>query len=129
MSHAWALSRLTRVGGFDDGRLSAIHPARRAIDVVFLLPDRDVMLDLVDDLPAGRECLGAVRACDADPYRQIADLECTQAVPAVCPQRAMAPNRFGNDAIALVERKFFEGLIFESRNRPAVVVITDPALE
>jgi len=70
-----------------------------------------------------------MRACDADPDGQVADPERAEPVPAVRLQRAVALDRLGYDALAFTQRKFLEGLVLESRNRPAGVVITNPALE
>ena len=51
----------------------AVHPAGIAVDVVFLLPDRDAMLDFVDDEAAGAERLVAMRGADAHPDGDVAD--------------------------------------------------------
>src|SRR5690606_40542142 len=61
------------------GAAFAAHPAGIAVGVVFLLPDRQPDLHLVDDVAAGVEGGIPVRRRHADPHRALADLE--QPVP------------------------------------------------
>ncbi len=107
----------------------AVHPAAVAALVVLLLPDRQPMLDLVDDLAAGGEGLRAMPRGHAHPYRDVADRERAEAMHAFGRQHAVAARGLPDDARAFLERERLEGLVFERRHTAALVVVAHPALE
>jgi hypothetical protein len=79
----------------------AIHPGRYALDVVLFLPDRQALLQLVDDVAAGLEGLVAMRRRRPHPDRQLADREVADAVHARQPHRAELLLGFRQDLEAL----------------------------
>src|SRR5579871_1695803 len=107
----------------------AVDPAGVAVAVVLLLPDRHPVLDLVDDEAAGGEGLATVRAADADPHRELAEAERTDAVHAARAAHAEAAHGLGDDPFAFLDRELGVGLVLEALDREALVVVADPALE
>ena len=81
-------------------RVLAVHPAAVPVGVVFLLPDRQPVLDLVDDLATGSEGLRAVRRRDADPDRHVADRKLPSRWTQRARERAVAGDRRFDDAFA-----------------------------
>ena len=110
-------------------RSAAVDPTRVAVDVMFLLPDRDAVLDLVDDVAARGERLGPVRRAHTDPDGHLAERKVADAVHAGGPAHAVLLDGFGNDALALAHGERGEGFVLQSPDLPALVVITHPALE
>src|SRR5215469_13482565 len=82
------------------GAALAVHPARIAIHVVLFLPDRQAVLDLVDDVAAGAEGLVAMRRAHPDPHGQLADAEVTDTVHARGMTHPEARHRLGEDPLA-----------------------------
>ena len=110
------------------GASLAVHPAGVAVDVMFFLPDRDAMLDFIDDESAGAKRLVAMRGAHADPDGNVTDrqrpMRCTQAAR-VTPNFSRPPPRCAR----LPFRELRERLVFQARDRVAFVVIAHPALE
>ena len=77
-----ALPRIVEVRRTVSCRVLAVHPAAVAVRVVLFLPDRQAMLDRVDDFATGGKGLGAVRRGDPDPHRHVADREVPEPVHA-----------------------------------------------
>ncbi len=89
----------------DDCAALAVHPAGVTIDVVLLLPDRDAMLHLIDDVAAGQKGLLAVARAHAYPYGHLTELQITNAVDAGGVLDAEALDRRGKDALAFLGRE------------------------
>src|SRR5688572_28158637 len=111
------------------GASLAVHPARIAGDVVFLLPDGHAMFHFIDDEAAGTECLVAMRGADADPYRDIADGERAHAVHTRGARDPVSLDGLGHDARAFLLGELRERLVLEARDRETFVVIAHPAFE
>ena len=111
------------------GAALAVHPARVAARVVLLLPDRDAVLDLVDDVAARREGLGAVRCADADPDGDLAERQRADTVHAARAAHAEAGDRLRHDPLALLDRELGVRLVLERAHGAPVVVVAHPALE
>src|SRR6202041_1752053 len=75
----------------------AVHPARVAAAIVFLLPDRHSMLHFIDDEAAGIEGLAAMRGADAHPHGHVAQSERADAMNAQSVFHREAPQGFGDD--------------------------------
>ncbi len=110
-------------------RMLAVHPAAVAVRVMFLFPDRQAVLDRVDDLATGGKGFGTVRRGDGDPHRDVADCEVSEAVHATPRARAVAGEGRFHDARALGGRERLEGLVIERRHAAALVEVAYPALE
>src|SRR5579863_2594910 len=121
--------RVRRGGGRARRATLTIDPAGVTAQVVLLLPDRQAVLDLVDDVTAGSEGLVAVRRAHPHPYRQLADREITEPVHAGGARHAEAAERLRHDALAFAHRQCFEGFVLETPHGRALVVIAYPALE
>src|SRR5690606_4886638 len=104
-------------------------PLCRAVGIAFVFPDRDPRLDLVDHIAAGVEGRVAVGGTRADPHRQAADRQLAHPVHAVHAGDGEALDRLLDDALALGHRQAGIGLVAQAADRPAVVVVADPALE
>src|SRR5712671_4185104 len=107
----------------------AIYPARVAIDVVFLFPDRHAMFHFIDDVAAGFESFIAMRGTHSDPYCDIADGQRTDAMDADRLLNAVRPCRFRYDARALLDGEIDERFVFEACYVMAFVVVSYPAFE
>ncbi len=81
----------------------AINPARIAVGIVLLFPDRQPNFDLVDDVTAGIECLVPVRGRYADPDGTFADFQHAGPVYAMgMKDRELCPG-LCNDFLALAD--------------------------
>src|SRR3984885_11719440 len=107
----------------------AVHPARIAAAIVFLLPDRYSMLHLIDDEAAGIERFAAMRGADADPYGHVAQSQRADAMNAQSVLHREAPQGFGDDAFAFLHGEFLECLVFQASHLLPLVVFANPALE
>src|SRR5271156_5711829 len=85
------------------GNMLAIYPLGAAVAVVFFLPDRQAVLDLVDHIAAGAESLVAMGGDDADPHRAIADLQHAVAVDGADARHFELLPRLFEDRRALAE--------------------------
>lgn len=107
----------------------ASDPKALAIGIVLELPDREHVLDLVDDPLAGAEGLRPVGRGDADPNSQVADREVADAMGRdrlTDPETSARP---AQDPIALAQAERLVGFVAQSAHRPALVVVADPPLE
>src|ERR1700721_2237033 len=84
----------------------AVHPARIAAAIVFLLPDRHSMLHLIDDEAAGIEGFAAMRGADAHPHGHVAQSERADAMNAQSVFHREAPQGFVDDAFAFLHGEF-----------------------
>src|SRR5262245_59472072 len=107
----------------------AIDPARIAIEVVLLLPDRHAVLHFIDDVPAGGESFISMRRADAHPYGQLPDLEGSDPVYTRRAENGKPLTCFLDDAFAFLDCECLESLVLEARNDLALVAIADPAFE
>src|ERR1700726_51637 len=107
----------------------AVYPARIAAAVVLFLPDRHAMLHFVDDETAGIEGFAAVRRTDSDPHCHVAQIQRADAMDAQRMLRREAPQGFGDDALAFLQREFLERLVFQTSDLLPLVVIPNPPLE
>src|SRR5690242_14171057 len=104
-------------------------PGGVAFEVVLFLPDRQAMLDLVDDVTTGAEGLVAMRGGGADPHGKVADLQVAHAMHGAGRQHAVAFGGLGQDALALGDRQLGVGLVLQAAHFAAVVVVAHPAFE
>ena len=107
----------------------AIDPSRIAIDVVFLLPDRNAVFHFVDDIAAGLERFVAMPAADADPHGDIADAKRARAMHARGFADAEALDGFVDDALSFFDREIDECFVLKTRHVVTFVVVADPAFE
>src|ERR1700679_773446 len=107
----------------------AVHPARIAAAIVFLLPDGHSMLHFIDDEAAGIEGLAAMHGADAHPHGHVAQSQRADAMNAQSALHGEASQGFGDDAFAFFHGEFLEGLVFQASDLLSLVVIADPALE
>ncbi len=107
----------------------AVHPARIAVDVVFLLPDGHAMFDFIDDEAAGAKRFVAVRGAHAHPHGDVAKRQRAHAVHAGGARDAKLRARFFDDARAFLFRELGERFVFQARDRVAFVVVAHPAFE
>src|SRR6202034_2427531 len=107
----------------------AVHPARIAAAIVFLLPDRHSMLHFIDDEAAGIEGLAAMHGADAHPHGHVAQSQRADAMDAQGVLHREASQGFGDDAFAFLHGEFLERLVFQTSDLLSLVVIANPALE
>src|SRR5690606_4627002 len=107
----------------------AVDPAARAVRVVFLLPDRHAVLDLVDHVAARVERRAAVRGAHADPARTVADLEPADAMLGEDLEHVETLLRLGDDLLALGDGDRLVRLVLEQGDLVTVLVIAHPAFE
>ena len=120
---------LMRVVRARHGAALAVHPARIAVDVVFLLPDGHAMFDFIDDEAAGAERFVAMRGAHAHPHGDVAERQRAHAMHAGGARDAELRDGFLDDARAFLFGELGEGFVFEARDRVAFVVIAHPAFE
>ena len=70
-----------------------------------------------------------MRRRGADPHGDLTQLQCAEPMHAQRVADSKAFARFGDDAFALAHRQRHEGLVFQSSDALALVVIAHPALE
>ena len=107
----------------------AVDPAGIAVDVVLFLPDRDAMLDLVDDVTARGERFRAMRGAHADPDGEFADREIADAVHASRAPYAEPRDRLRDDAFAFAHRQRRERFVLQTSHALAFVVVAHPSFE
>src|ERR1700722_3358001 len=107
----------------------AVHPARIAVSVMLLLPDRHAMLHFVDDVAAGVEGFAPMDRTDPDPPRHVAQGQGADAMDAQRVLHREAPQSFGDDAFAFLQREFLKGFVFQSNVFPPPIVIPHPAFK
>src|SRR5688572_2222268 len=107
----------------------AIDPAAVAFRIVLLLPDRQALLDLVDDVPAGCKGLVAMRGCHTHPHRDPADCELADPMHAGDAPHTEPVQRLGDDPFASLEREGLVRFVLEPEHLATPVVISDPAPE
>src|SRR5215469_16688509 len=83
------------------GATLAVHLPAVTVQIVLLLPDRQAMLDLIDDVAAGAERLIPVRRAHPDPHGELADGEHANAMHAGGVRHTEARDGLGDDALAL----------------------------
>src|ERR1700761_2103535 len=105
------------------------HPGSIASHVVFFLPDRQAVLDLVDDVAAGAKGLVAMRRSHTDPHGQVTDGQVAGAVHAMGSQHAIAIDRLLHDTLALGQRQFGIGFVFQAADLAPIVMVAHPAFE
>src|SRR5579871_6255752 len=107
----------------------AVDPARIAVVVVLLLPDRDTMLDFIDDVATGLESLLSVARAHAHPHRHLADRKIADPMDTGRMLDAEARLGLGDDALAFLDSKRLERLVLQPDDGPAFIVIPNPTLE
>src|SRR5271163_3214193 len=107
----------------------AIHPTGVAIPVVFLFPNGDAMLDLVNDETARIEGFAAVCGTYPHPDRHFTQPKRTYPMNAQGLRHGEAPQRFVDDAIALLDRELLKRFVINPRDLSALVMIADPSFE
>ena len=70
-----------------------------------------------------------MRRAHANPHREVADGEVPGAMDAQRPGDAETPYRLLDDAFTFAHRELGVGLVLETRDELALVVIADPTLE
>ena len=111
------------------GAAFAIDPARIAVGIVFFFPDRQSYFHLVDDVTAGNECLIPVRGRDADPDGTFTDFEHAGAMDTMGMKDGELCPGLSNHLLTLGDSQRLVYFVFESLNRMAIVLVSDPAFE
>jgi hypothetical protein len=111
------------------GASLAVHPARIAIDVVFLFPDGHAMFDFIDDEAAGTKRFVAVRGAHSYPHGDVAQAQRAHAVHAGGARDAILRARFFDDTCAFLFGELGESLVFQARYRMAFIMVAHPAFE
>lgn len=111
------------------GAAFAINPARIAVGIVLFFPDRQPHFHLVDDVTAGIERLIPVRGRDADPDSTFTDFEHTAAVHTMGMKDGELCFSLCNHFLALADGQRRVYFVFESLNRMAFVLVSDPAFK
>jgi hypothetical protein len=106
-----------------------VHPARIAIDIVFLFPNRNSMFDFVDDVATGTKSLIAMRCADANPDCDLAERKITDAMYAARVGHTEFHACFFDDARTLSNSESFEGLVFEAAHFATFIEIAHPTFE
>lgn len=107
----------------------ARYPFGIPIQIMFLFPDRNTVLDLVDDVAAGPECRIAMRCRNADPDGDLSDLQAARPVHGHGLADLEALQRLRHDTFAFKLRQSFVGFIFQTIYGTAVIPVTDPAFK
>src|SRR5947207_9365111 len=107
----------------------AVYPAGITAQVMLRLPDRQAVLDLVDDVAARLKRLRAMRCAHTHPYRQLRDRQLADAVQTRGVRHAKARDRLGEDALTFAHGEHLEGLVLQAPHAPALVGIAHPAFE
>src|SRR5665213_1405371 len=107
----------------------AVDPAGVTVLVVLLLPYRYALFDVVDDVATGVEGCAAVRGAHAHPHRELADLQCPDAVSAVGMLEPEAFAGFRQDAFAFAQRQRRKSLVLQALDGTAFVVIAHRAFK
>src|SRR5580692_11232380 len=115
--------------GHDRRAALAVHPAGITVQVVLLLPDRDAMLDLVDDVAASQKGFLAVPRAHPHPHGQLAQLQIADAMYASGVFDAKTRHGLGDDALAFLGRQQLEGLVLQMPYLLAFVVVAYPAFK
>src|SRR5581483_957664 len=111
------------------GAALAVHPPRIAVHIVLFLPNRYAVFDLIDDVPAGAEGLVPMARAYANPHSHVANGEVTDAVDAGRVFHFESRDGLGEDALAFLDRKRLERLVFKVANLHALVVIAHEPFE
>ena len=82
-----------------------VHPTGITGDVVLFFPDRNAVLDLVDDISASREGFATVRGADAHPDGDLAEFKHPDAVHAAGAGDAKAPDGLFDYPLAFLDRE------------------------
>jgi len=96
---------------------------------MLLLPDRQAVFGLINDVTTRRECLVAMMSTYTHPHRKLANLKSPDAMHAGGAENRKAPAGFVHDPLAFLRRQCLECFVFEPRHGLAVVVIAHPAFE
>ena len=107
----------------------AIDPSGIAAAVMFLFPNRQAMLDFIDDESARIEGFTAVCGTHPDPHCHVAQAQRTDAMDAQGMLYRKAPQRFRNDAVAFFHRQLLKRFVLEAGDLLAFILIANPALE
>src|SRR6056297_1322413 len=107
----------------------AVHPCRLALDVVFFFPDRQALLQLVDDVATGLERLVAMRRGRAHPDGKLAHRKVADTVHAREAHRAEAGLCLLEDLESLIHRQVGVCLVVQARDSTALVMVANPAFE
>src|SRR3954447_9580882 len=104
------------------------YPLIRAVGEGLVLPDRDRVLQVVDEVPCGVERLTAMTCGRSDDDGEVADLEVTDPVYGSDRRHRVPFDDRLDDLAQPVERRGVSGVL-EGRDRPSVVVVADGADE
>ena len=107
----------------------APDPSLGAIAEVFLFPNGNTGLHLVDDVTAGIERRIPMSRGNTDHDGESPDLDLTRSMNAAGMMDREAFHRLGHDSISLFFGKRRIGFVFESVHRASFVVISNPAFK
>ena len=110
------------------GAAASLDPFAVAIGVGFAFPNGDAELDGIDQFPAGGKGFFAVGGGGSDPNCEIARLKIANRMDRGGTDAEVAGNFF-NEATALFLRQFQIGLVMQSHDLAAFVMIADTALK
>jgi len=111
------------------GATLAIYPTRIAAAIMLFLPNRQPMLDFIDDESAGIEGFAAVCGTYADPHGHVGHAQGPDAMDAQGMLHREATQRLRDDAVAFLYRQLLKSFVFQPSNFLAFVLIANPALE
>jgi len=119
-----------RVRLLGSGRAAlAVYPAGVATRVVLLLPDRQPVFDLIDDVAAGAEGFITMARAHSHPYGKLTHGKFAHPMHTCRMIDAEALGCRAEDALGLLVRKRRESLVFQRRHGLALIEIAHPALE
>ena len=110
-------------------RVRAGDPGGIAIDVVLLLPDREAVLDFVDDVAAGAEGFVAMRGRHTYPHCKVANRQIPGTMHAMRGVHAVTCNGFLDDAFAFSQCQLGICLVLKAIDRAPFVAVAHPTLE
>jgi len=108
--------------------MASFNPFAMAVRVGFPFPNRNASFDGINQLPAGRESLLAMRGGGPDPHGQIARTQIADRMYGSGANTEFSRNLL-HQPPAFLERQFQVGLIAQPGDIAALVVIPNAALE
>src|SRR5882757_5941850 len=107
----------------------AVDPARVAAPVMFFFPDRNPVLDFIDDVSALVEGFAAVGGTHTHPHRHVGKIERPDPMDAHRVLDGKTLQCLGQDSFAFFDGQGLKGFVFEPSDVLALVMIAHPTLE
>jgi len=115
--------------GARSGTSLTIHPARIAVRVMLLLPDRHAVFHFIDDVAACGEGLRTMACADTHPHSHVADVKISDPVHAQRVLDTKSLDGFRDNPLTLFHGQWLECLVLEVTDGVTLIVVADPALE